>query len=154
MIKFLFFTIICLSHPAAFSSDLSVLIGRWTYRSLINDPNPNTDFNILRFGVGIMTIESIENGDLKGSLDFGPTFQMALTGKINDGQIVHLMIHGIGISRSNRDWAYDYESHLSLKWPNGVNQRPTLLGSVIRSAPHSGGTAQAGFVASWVAVKQ
>jgi hypothetical protein len=38
-------------------------------------------------------------------------------------------------------------------WPNGVEQRPALVGTVIRVVAH-GPTSPAGFVASFVAVKK
>ena len=55
----------------------SVLAGRWTYRSFVNDPDVARPFNDLRFGAGEMTIESAEEGRLRGRLDFGPDFQLA-----------------------------------------------------------------------------
>jgi hypothetical protein len=38
------------------------------------------------------------------------------------------------------------------EWPNGVDQRPAMVGSTVRTVPHDG--APAGSVASWIAVKQ
>jgi 2-polyprenyl-6-methoxyphenol hydroxylase-like FAD-dependent oxidoreductase len=35
--------------------------------------------------------------------------------------------------------AYDYEGYLVTHWPNGVQQRPAIVGSVIRTISHSGG---------------
>ena len=49
-------------------------------------------------------------------------------------------------------WEYDYHGHLAHQWPNGVNQVPALVGTVIRAKPH--GAAPAGYVASFVAVRQ
>jgi hypothetical protein len=39
-------------------------------------------------------------------------------------------------------------------WPNGVDQRPAIVGSVIRMVPHSNGQARAGYIASFIAVMQ
>ena len=39
-------------------------------------------------------------------------------------------------------------------WPNGVDQRAAIVGSVIRTVPHNNGQARAGYVASFIAVKQ
>ena len=61
----------------------------------------------------------------------------------------------IGTGRANTPtagWEYDYYGYLAYRWPNGVNQVPALVGSVIRAKPHNG--APAGFVASFIAVKQ
>ena len=43
-------------------------VGRWTYRSLLNDPDPKKSFNDLQFGLGEIHIEE------------GP--EQLLTGKI------------------------------------------------------------------------
>ena len=37
---------------------------------------------------------------------------------------------------------YDYEARLVPSWPNGVHQRPALVGSVIRTVPHPAGAGQ------------
>ena len=50
-------------------------------------------------------------------------------------------------------WEYVYHGHLTRQWPNGVNQTPALVGSVIRTKPH-GEAAPAGYVAPFIAVKQ
>jgi len=39
-------------------------------------------------------------------------------------------------------------------WPEGVDQRQTLVGSVIRAKPHDGESSPAVYVASFIAVKQ
>jgi hypothetical protein len=49
-------------------------------------------------------------------------------------------------------WEYDYNASLAHQWPAGINQVQALVGSVIRAKPH--GTSPAGYVASFVAVKQ
>jgi len=41
---------------------------------------------------------------------------------------------------------------LAHTWPNGIDQVPALVGSVIRAKPHNG--SPAGVVASFIAVKQ
>jgi len=42
-------------------------------------------------------------------------------------------------------------------WPNGIDQVPAIVGTIVRTIPHSsgsGGVAPAGVVAQWIAVKQ
>ena len=54
-------------------------------------------------------------------------------------------------------WAYDYTGYLVPHWPNGVGQVPAIVGSVIRTLPHSAGPgkiAPAGVVASFYAVRR
>jgi hypothetical protein len=61
----------------------------------------------------------------------------------------------IGTGRAStptENWEYDYKATTTPKWPNGVDQIPSLVGTVIRAKPHDG--AKAGFVASFIAVKQ
>jgi len=51
-------------------------------------------------------------------------------------------------------WEYRYNGHLTRHWPNGVKQRPALVGSVIiRAKPHGEAT-PAGSVYPFIAVKQ
>jgi FtsP/CotA-like multicopper oxidase with cupredoxin domain/peroxiredoxin/HEAT repeat protein len=130
-----------------------ILLGRWTYRSFRNNPTPNTPFNDLRFGEGVLMIESLNDGVMKGRLDFGPEAQVALTGAVTYGNPPTLQFQGRGISAGNRDWLYDYVGHLAFQWPQGEKQVPALVGTIVRSQPHSGGAAPAGVVASWVALK-
>ena len=51
-------------------------------------------------------------------------------------------------------WVYDYVGYLVPIWPNGVDKRAAIVGSVIRTVPHNNGQARAGYVASFIAVKQ
>jgi hypothetical protein len=42
-------------------------------------------------------------------------------------------------------------------WPNGINQVPVIVGTIVRTVPHSsgaGGTSSAGVVVPWIAVWQ
>ena len=57
------------------------------------------------------------------------------------------------------EWVYDYKGYYVPEWVNGVDQRPALIGSIVRTIPHPTGangksTAPAGVVAQWIAVKQ
>src|SRR5262249_26887577 len=56
------------------------------------------------------------------------------------------------------DWEYHYHGHLIRKWPHVVDQRPALVGSVIRVKSHNGQPgggwrSEAGTVYSFIAVK-
>lgn len=126
-----------------------LLLGRWTYRSFRNNPAPKTPFNDLRFGEGALIIESLNDGVMKGTLDFGPPAQVALTGAVSYGNPPTLQFQGRGISNGNSDWL----GHLAFQWPQGDKQVPAIIGTIVRSQPHSGGAAEAGFVASWIAVR-
>jgi hypothetical protein len=59
---------------------------------------------------------------------------------------------------SGEEWIYDYIGWLVPVWPNSnpTLQRPAMVGSIVRTIPHSGGDGTvhpAGVVASWYAVK-
>jgi hypothetical protein len=103
-------------------------VGRWTYRSFHNDPELSKEFNELRCGAGTLVLDEPEN-------PFALRFQ------------------GSGDIGGER-WVYDYVGYLVPIWPNGVDQSAAIAGSVIRTIPHSNGQARAGYVASFIAVKQ
>lgn len=59
--------------------------------------------------------------------------------------------------RGGEQWVYDYIGYVVPPWPNGIDQRPAIVGSVIRTIPHSGGQPgtlnPAGVVASFYAAR-
>lgn len=54
-------------------------VGKWTYRSLLNNPDVNTDFGDLEFGRGEIEIEDGPMEQLTGSIG-GPGWSLALHG--------------------------------------------------------------------------
>jgi len=86
--------------------------------------------------------------DLQGTAD-GTNFDIVGTGRPNT---------------PTAGWEYGYPGHLIPRWPkppdaNAVDQRPTLVGSVIRAKPHNGQPgggwrSAAGEVFSFIAVKR
>lgn len=133
------------------------LLGKWTYRSFRSNPAQGTPVDQLLFAEGTIEIQSTANGIATGTFDFGPGYQMQFRGSLNYGNPATLQFQAKGTSDATKDWLYDYRGYLVLEWPHSVDQRPALVGSVIRSAPHAagnGGVAPAGVVASWIAVKQ
>lgn len=135
--------------------NIGSLAGKWTYRSFLNDPEISTDFNKLEFGRGTITIEEAPLGVLQGMIG-GPGWSLELSGSINYGDPYSIRFQGKGVV-SGEEWIYDYIGYAIKPWPNGVNQKPALTGSVIRTIPHLsglGGTAPAGVVCSWIAVWQ
>ena len=128
------------------------LAGTWSYRSFLNDPDLAVDFDQLRFGAGTLQIDEPSFGLLAGSLG-GPGWSLTLSGGITYGNPFTVRFQGVG-EIGGETWVYDYAGYLVPPWPNGVDQRPAIVGSVIRTVPHSGGQAPAGFVASFIAVRQ
>jgi hypothetical protein len=130
-------------------------VGSWTYRSFLNDADVSKAFNDLEFGRGTIVIEDAPIQSLKGTIG-GPGWSLALKGARAYGNPMHVRFQGVGIV-SGEQWVYDYEGYLVPNWPNGVHQVPAIVGSVIRTIPHSGsepGTVSpAGVVCSFYAVR-
>jgi hypothetical protein len=137
-------------HPA-----IGSLAGLWSYRSLINDPDLSTGFDRLEFGRGTIAVEEAPMGVFAGRI-YGPGWSLALSGSIGYGTPWAVRFQGRGVV-GGEQWIYDYIGYVIPPWPNGVEQRPAMTGSVIRTIPHSGGgsgtVAPAGVVASFYAVR-
>ncbi len=133
-------------------------VGTWTYRSLLNDPDINQDFDKLEFGRGNLVMEEAAPELLTGTIG-GPGWSLALHGSRAYGSPMQVRFQGKGLV-SGEEWVYDYIGWLVPVWPNSDStlQRPAIVGSVTRTVPHSsgsdGGTAPAGVVASFYAVRQ
>lgn len=130
-------------------------VGKWSYRSLLNDPDLKLAFNDLEFGQGVIEINEGPMQILTGVIG-GPGWSLALKGSRDYGSPMHTRFQGSGVV-GGEQWIYDYQGYLIPHWPNGVQQRPAIVGSVIRTIPHSGGepgtVSPAGVVASFYAVK-
>lgn len=125
-------------------------IGTWSYRSLINNPDLGVDFNDLRFGAAELKIVQTGAGKIGGSLG-GPGWMLDLDGAAIVGTPTTLRWQGRGLI-NDEEWVYDYLGYLVQSWPDGVDQVPTIVGTVIRTVPHSGGQAKAGYTATFYAV--
>jgi hypothetical protein len=131
-------------------------VGTWTYRSLLNDPDVTTDFDKLEFGRGTLVITEASPDTLGGTIG-GPGWSLSLHGSFGYGSPMQVRFQGRGLV-GGEEWIYDYIGWLVPVWPNSNAQleRAAIVGSVVRTVPHSsnGGTAPAGVVASFYAVKQ
>jgi hypothetical protein len=163
--------------PATWDTSLA---GKWTYRSYLNradvivwdDPDPavknlaalfgqgSTANNAAKalgliFGEGIMTFDPPSGNNVTGNFDMGGGFVLDLKGTLQTSGAGDITVELFGTGRPNTptaNWEYDYRATTTPKWPNGVNQVPTLVGTVIRAKPHDGGAA--GVVASFIAIKR
>lgn len=137
--------------------------GQWTYRSFRNNPEPVGDIDKdpsklvkLLFAEAEWVVQDTKDGSFKGELQFDPSSVMDLTGKVvpaHGGAPARVHINGKGRpGTSTEKLFYDYDGVMTYHWPNGVDQRPAIVGSVIRVKPHDG--APAGYVASFIAVKR
>lgn len=137
------------------SPNIGNLVGTWTYRSFINDPDGSTPFNNLEFGEGNIQVNEAPMGVFKGRI-YGPGWQLELNGSINYGYPYVARFQGRGVV-GGAEWIYDYLGFVAPPWPNGIDQRPAIVGTIVRTIPHpggNGGVAPAGVVCSWIAVRQ
>lgn len=135
--------------------DHSIFQGLWTYRSLNNNPDISISFNDLQFGEGTIRINPAPMNQLDG-LIYGPGWELGLKGSINYGDPYTVRFQGKGVVGGNQ-WIYNYVGYMVNPWVDGVNQVPSMVGSIVRVIPHPGGDGglhPAGVVASWYAVKQ
>lgn len=139
----------------------SPFVGSWSYRSFYNDPTfhvdkeGNDDFNVLELGFGTLAIQQTGPEMLGGTIG-GSGWSLALQGSMSPGNPGQVRFQGKGVVGGN-EWIYDYIGWLVPAWPNGVQQRRALVGSIVRTIPHpssSGGISPAGVVGSWYAVLQ
>jgi hypothetical protein len=77
---------------------------------------------------------------------------MKLIGSSSFGNPMTIRFRGVGTGSANSDWVYDYWDIWYLKWPNGIGEVAAIVGSVVRTMHHNGGSAKAGYVASFIAV--
>lgn len=132
-------------------------VGSWTYRSLLNDPDINKQFNDLEFGRGTIVIKEGPDQVLQGTIG-GEGWSLALYGSRAYGSPMQVRFQGKGVV-GGEEWIYDYIGWLVPVWPNSNDrlQRPAMVGSIVRTIPHSGsngGVNPAGVVASWYAVQE
>jgi hypothetical protein len=129
-------------------------VGSWTYRSLFNNPTLDTDFDALEFGRATLVIKEAPMEQLVGAIG-GTGWSLDLRGARSYGDPMHARFQGTG-TVNGEPWVYDYTGYLVPQWPNGVGQVAAIVGSVIRTIPHSAGPgkiAPAGEVASFYAVR-
>ena len=127
---------------------MSQFVGSWSYRSLLRDPDLSKEFNDLRFGAGTLIIQVNKIGEVTGSLG-GEGWFLNLSGSATEGEI---QFQGRGVI-AGEEWVYDYLGYMSPKWPNGVDEIPAIIGTIVRTVDHSNGQSKAGLVASWYAVQ-
>jgi hypothetical protein len=120
---------------------MGIVTGVWTYRSFLNLSDPVDDFNQLRFGQGEMVFEAAADmGMLRGQLAFrsSPVHRddprLTLTGSAQTGSPFSLRFQGVGVTGTKAPrWIHDYVGYLVPKWPNGLQQQPAIVGSIIRT---------------------
>jgi len=125
------------------------IAGTWAYRSYQNTEEQPV------FGAGLFTFTTPSPHTLKGTLDMGSDLVLDLEGTISSGKDnAPLTVHIIGNGRpytKTDGWEYDYHGVLGYKWPHGIDQVTSLVGTILRAKPHN--DRPAGVTASFIAVK-
>jgi len=139
---------------------MASLLGIWSYRSFINNPEPvgSADETLaLIFGEGVLTIVDADPAlGFNTILSFGGDAVMDLKGDVvvaDPGGL--LTARAIGAGRAGSpvaDFRYDYLFFEVPAWPSGIDQRQALVGSVVRAADH--GSARKGATASTITLKR
>lgn len=139
-----------------------MLGGKWTYRSYHNSTALVGDDAAaalaLIFGEGVFDLTEDGPGKVHGTLDMGGGYALGISGTAGgadreDTPRVFALI-GLGIDGTpTAGWRYDYRGVPAYSWPDGVNQIPCLVGTVVRVYAHGPG-APAGVTVSFVAVRQ
>ena len=129
------------------------LIGKWTYRSFVNTPTDPKPFDDILFGEGTLEFTDAPMQTIAGTIGDGETWSLTLSGSMTYGNPMTANFQGSG-KVNGEPWIYAYIGYLVNAWPNGVDQVPAIVGSVVRVIPHSKGQAKAGYVASFIAVQQ
>jgi hypothetical protein len=124
------------------------LAGTWAYQSYLNTQDQTV------FGAGIFTFTTPSPDKIQGTLDMGDDLVLDLDGTVTAASgNLPLTVHIIGNGRPKTKtdgWEYDYHGYLGYMWPNGVDQVPSLVGTIVRAKPHNG--SPAGVTASFIAV--
>ena len=123
--------------------------GSWHYRSFLNESKAVPDLNTILFGEGDLTLAESATSELSGTGDFGGGLTMSYRGSATHSGWVTVRFQGVGTGASNKDWLYDYVGVLVPQWPNGTGQVQAIVGSVVRSAPHSNGSGGTLLLAAW-----
>jgi len=153
--------------------DSNFLTGIWAYRSWYHDTNLASSADSLIFGNGYIEIGKSPLNVLTG-LIYGPnnstnpnpidqpfSWQLELKGSTNLGNPATIRFQGKGVIDGN-EWIYDYVGYAVPPWQNGIDEKPSIVGSIVRAVPHPSGSVDsngqpvihpAGVVASWYAVK-
>jgi hypothetical protein len=131
----------------------ATFVGQWTYRSFFNIPDITVGFEKLEFARADLQIDQAPPGVLAGKLSFGSDY-LTLKGNVTYGNPFTARFQGRGATTDTLGWIYDYLGFLVPAWPDGIDQRPAIVGTVIRTVPHSNGQSKAGQVASFIAVKR
>jgi len=129
------------------------LVGRWLYRSFRSRTDNVTRLEDLLFWQAEIVLLEGPMEAVSGTIGDG-TDTLTLRGSASYGAPYTVRFQGVGIDGTETaGWVYDYVGYLVPSWPHGEAQVPSIVGSVIRTVPHSDGRAKAGVVAQFIALR-
>ena len=145
--------------------DVRQLTGYYTYRSFLNNPMPVDDFNQIKFAEAELFLNVHTDGTITGTLSFPAQYAQA------EKQFMDITKGSIKISQDQFnfeftaqgrkdteifDYLYNYYGSVIHTWENGIDQRLSLAGSVLRAQDLGLGDhiAKAGATASFIAVQR
>jgi hypothetical protein len=135
-----------------------MLSGHWTYRSYRNltklvGEDPQAALALI-FGEGVFELYQSDDGRVEGGLGMKTGYALRITGSVETkGYGLGFTLIGEGLDgTATAGWRYDYRGVVGHMWPDGVDQLPSLLGTVIRVNAHNP-NAPAGCTASFIAVR-
>lgn len=141
------------SSPATAISVTNRFLGTWRYRSFLNVTTPAKKLDDILFWEAEMSLQDAGNGRVTGTIgDASDKLTVRGSGTFGFPNYVRFEANGID-GTSSAGWKYNYAGFFVPDWPDGVDQQDAIVGSVIRSVPHSNGRAKAGYVASFIAVR-
>ena len=130
-------------------------LGRWKYRSYRNQPQHVDKLEDLLFWEADLVIAETDSWEGFVGAIYDASDKLIIKGSATFGSPFSATFRAIGVPGTETDgWIYDYQGHLVPQYTNGVDQRRAIVGSVIRTVAHSNGKAVAGYVASFIAVRQ
>lgn len=130
------------------------LLGTWIYRSFLDDPDLNKEFNAIGLGKAKIIVEEADGGVFFGRFVYSESYQLRLTGSSSYGNPFTVRFQGVGITTNAQNHVYDFVGYLAPIWPNGIDQRPAIIGSMVRTVGFGSGATTTGTVVSWTGVKE
>lgn len=140
--------------------------GNWTYRSFENNPELDAVADDVLLATADLKLEvecagglpagSEEvGGEISGRISFGDWY-LTVSGTTKSGNQPTVLFRATGVEDTpTAGWIYDYAGWLAPSWPKGKEQRPAIVGTVIRTVSHlgvGGVVRPAGVTLSFVAV--
>src|SRR5262249_29292118 len=117
--------------------------GNWTYRSFYNKPEYDAKADDLLLAIADLTLKTQDVGgdcsEISGRLTMHNGFSVYLnvSGTAERCEPPTIQFRATGAEGTPTDgWIYDYIGYLTPWWPEGIGQRPAIVGTVIRTAAH------------------